>query len=140
MKTTSLYKIASVLLVLVAVANTYGLLSFWHVAAPMLARAFPDRSRGLFLRPSRSRLSSVLLYVCFVCSISCVASGWLGANDSACHRRIGMGSLHLPNNWSLHKLDFFFWACVAPYGSYCCLYRMGDLVGDSTSSDTARAE
>jgi hypothetical protein len=41
MKATSLYKIASVLLVLVAVGNTYGLLSFWHVAAPMPPMRFP---------------------------------------------------------------------------------------------------
>jgi len=41
MKATSLYKTASVLLVLVAVGNTYGLLNFWQVAAPMPPVRFP---------------------------------------------------------------------------------------------------
>ena len=41
MKATSLYRIASVLLFLAAVGNTYGLLNFWHVAAPMPPVRFP---------------------------------------------------------------------------------------------------
>jgi hypothetical protein len=41
MKATRLYRIASVLLFVVAVGNTYGLLNFWHVAAPMPPVRFP---------------------------------------------------------------------------------------------------
>jgi len=41
MKATKLYKIASVLLFLAAVGNTYGLLTFWHVAASMTPVRFP---------------------------------------------------------------------------------------------------
>ena len=41
MKATRLYRIASVLLFLAAVGNTYGLLSFWHVAAAMPPVRFP---------------------------------------------------------------------------------------------------
>ena len=41
MKATRLYRIASVLLFVVAVGNTYGLLNFWHVAATMPLVRFP---------------------------------------------------------------------------------------------------
>jgi hypothetical protein len=41
MKATKLYRIASVLLFLAAVGNTYGLLNFWHVAALMPRVRFP---------------------------------------------------------------------------------------------------
>ena len=41
MKATKLYRIASVLLFLAAVGNTYGLLNFWRVAAPMPPVRFP---------------------------------------------------------------------------------------------------
>ena len=41
MKATVLYKIASVLLFLAAVGNTYGLLNFWRVAAPLPPVRFP---------------------------------------------------------------------------------------------------
>lgn len=41
MKATRLYRIASVLLFVAAVGNTYGLLNFWHVAAPMPPVRFP---------------------------------------------------------------------------------------------------
>ena len=41
MKATKLYRIASVLLFLAAVGNTYGLLNFWRIAAPMPPVRFP---------------------------------------------------------------------------------------------------
>ena len=41
MKATRFYRIASVLLFVAAVANTYGLLNFWHIAAPMPPVRFP---------------------------------------------------------------------------------------------------
>jgi len=41
MKATMLYRIASVLLFVAAVGNMYGLLNFWHVAAPMPPVRFP---------------------------------------------------------------------------------------------------
>ena len=41
MKASKLYRIASVLLFVAAVGNTYGLLNFWHVAAPMPPVRFP---------------------------------------------------------------------------------------------------
>jgi len=41
MKASRLYRIASVLLCLAAVGNTYGLWNFWRVAAPMPAVRFP---------------------------------------------------------------------------------------------------
>src|ERR1700728_726737 len=100
------------------------------------ACAFSDRSCRLFLRPSRSRLPSALLYVYFVCSIPCLASGCSGSNHSPRHLRIGVDSLHLPDPWSLHKLDVLLRRCAAPRACYCCLYRLGDLVGDSASSVT----
>jgi len=46
MKATKLYGIASVLLFLVAVGNTYGLLNLWHVAAPMPLVRFPIGHAG----------------------------------------------------------------------------------------------
>lgn len=41
MKATKLYRIASVLLFSAAIGNTYGLLNFWHVAAPLPPVRFP---------------------------------------------------------------------------------------------------
>jgi hypothetical protein len=41
MKATRLYRIASVLLFVAAIGNMYGLLNFWHVAAPMPPVRFP---------------------------------------------------------------------------------------------------
>jgi len=41
MKATKLYRIAGVLLFLAVVGNTYGLLTFWHVAAAMPSVRFP---------------------------------------------------------------------------------------------------
>lgn len=41
MKATRLYRIASVLLFSAAIGNTYGLLNFWHVAAPLPPVRFP---------------------------------------------------------------------------------------------------
>jgi hypothetical protein len=46
MKATKLYRIASVLLLLVAAGNTYGLLNFWHVAASMPPVRFPIGHAG----------------------------------------------------------------------------------------------
>jgi hypothetical protein len=41
MKATKLYRTASVLLFLVAIGNTFGLLNFWHAAAPLPPVRFP---------------------------------------------------------------------------------------------------
>lgn len=41
MNATRLYRIVGVLLFLFAVGNTYGLLNFWHVTAPMPPVRFP---------------------------------------------------------------------------------------------------
>jgi hypothetical protein len=41
MKASRLYRVASVLLFLAAIGNTYGLLNFWRVAAPMPPVRFP---------------------------------------------------------------------------------------------------
>jgi hypothetical protein len=41
MKATKLYRIGSVLLLVAAVGNAYGLLNFWHMAAPLPAVRFP---------------------------------------------------------------------------------------------------
>jgi hypothetical protein len=41
MKASRLYRIASFLLFLAAIGNTYGLLNFWRVAAPMPPVRFP---------------------------------------------------------------------------------------------------
>jgi hypothetical protein len=41
MKATKLYRTASVLLFLAAIANTHGVLNFWHVAAPLPPVRFP---------------------------------------------------------------------------------------------------
>jgi hypothetical protein len=139
MKATRLYRIASVLLFVVAVGNTYGLLNFWHVAAPMPPVRFPI-GHADFSYAQVVLGYQVLLYVYFVCSIPCLASGCSGSNDSPRHWRIGVDSLHLPDPWSLHKLDVLLRRCVAPRACYCCLYRLGDLVGDSRSSVPTGAE
>jgi len=41
MKATRLYRTSSVLLFLAALGNTFGLLNFWHVAAPLPPVRFP---------------------------------------------------------------------------------------------------
>jgi hypothetical protein len=41
MKATKLYRTAGVLLFLAAIGNTFGLLNFWHVAAPLPPVRFP---------------------------------------------------------------------------------------------------
>jgi hypothetical protein len=47
MKPTVLYRIASVLLIVCAAGNTYGLLRFWHVATSMSPVHFPVGHRPL---------------------------------------------------------------------------------------------
>lgn len=50
MKATSLYRIASVLLFLAAVGNTYGLLNFWHVTEPMPPVRSPSVTHPFLMR------------------------------------------------------------------------------------------
>lgn len=70
MKTTTLYRIASVLLFLWAAGNTYGLLMFWHFAGSMDPVHFPSGHSGF------SYAQVVLGYQVF-CSLCVLFAGYL---------------------------------------------------------------
>jgi len=72
MKATKLYRTASVLLFLAALGNTFGLLNFWHVAAPLPPVRFPIGHAPF------SYAMSFLATKCSALSVFCLQRTWLG--------------------------------------------------------------
>src|SRR6516165_7583183 len=101
---------------------------------------FSDRSRRLFLRSSRSRLPGVLVYVCFVCCISCLAFGDSGSKNAPGNWRHRVDSLRVFTSRTLCKLDIFLRVCAASCSANCCLHWLGDWPGGGKSEGSAEPD
>jgi hypothetical protein len=123
-KAILLYRIASVLLILVAAGNTYSLLRFWQVAGSMNPVLFPLGHTGITYFQVVVALESVCSLGCSVWGIFGLASGWSGSNDSPGNWRIGMGPIRLRAGGCLYKLHVSRGSSADPCGWYCSLHRM----------------
>jgi hypothetical protein len=76
MKATTLYRIASALLLIWAAGNTYGLLNFWRVAGPMAPVLFPWGHSGF----SYAQVVLGYLVFCSLCVLFAAYLAWHLAN------------------------------------------------------------
>ena len=110
MKATVLYRIASVLLFVAAVGNTYGLLNFWHIAGPMNPVRFP------WVTPAFRTRRSFLGLRCSVPCVSCSGPIWPGIlarpgpNNAPGHWRFGMAAVRISTRWALCKFYVSLWS------------------------------
>jgi hypothetical protein len=90
------------------------------------------------VRPSGSRTRDLLLIVCPVRGISCLAFGRAGKNNSSSHWCFGMGAFRVSTPWGVCELQRTFWSCTDSFCCTCNLHWMGSLAIERCPFSIAR--
>lgn len=98
--------------------------------------ASPRRSPCL-VRPSGSRTRGLLLIVCCVRSISCLAFGYAGKDNSSSNWCFGMGAFRVSTPRGLRELPRTFWSCTDSFSCTCNLHWLGSLANKTCTLNVA---